>query len=211
MTRPINHEARAQEERVQLALEGVKSGLYRSLSEAAKQLDIPRATLYHRAKGHVSRTQGQWEQRILSEEEETELVRWITKLTAAGYPPKHHAVGEMAESVQTRHVKAINDESIAYVSYQGIGKQWVRWFIAHHPELESIIGEQIEVARVKDVTRERLEKWFQDVDAIIKKYNIQEKDIYDMDEMGSSIGTINATHVIVDKTLESRYSTQLSR
>ena len=37
---------------------------------------------------------------LLSENEEKELVRWITRLTATGYAPRHITLREMAEEIE---------------------------------------------------------------------------------------------------------------
>src|SRR5436190_21233949 len=59
--------------------------------------------------------------------------------------------------------------------------------------------EQIDAARVKETSYAVLNKWFVDVESIIRDYNIQPRDIYNMDETGYSIGSIKATRVIIDK------------
>src|SRR5438552_6191067 len=120
--------------------------------------------------------------------------------------PKPYAVREMAEAIRTRRVIGVNDASITRVSYDAIGEQWVKRFMNRHPELESLIAEQIEAARIQETSRPVLEKWFDDVKSIIDEYNIQPRDIYNMDETGFSIGSIKATRVIVDRTQNIRYS-----
>jgi len=52
---------------------------------------------------------------------------------------------------------------------------------------------------VKETSYAVLNKWFVDVESIIRDYNIQPRDIYNMDETGYSIGSIKATRVIIDK------------
>ena len=78
--------------------------------------------------------------------------------------------------------------------------------MARHPELTSLIAEQIEAVRIKETSRPILEKWFADVKSIIDEFNIQPQDIYNMDETGFSIGSIKATRVIIDRTQNIRYS-----
>jgi hypothetical protein len=104
---------------------------------------------------------------ILTNAEETELVRWITRLTLIGYPPKPDHVEE------SRSVLGINDPSITQVQYDKIGKQLVPRFLSRHPELSSIMPEQIEAARVKESKFEVFQKWFTDVKPILDEYKIQ--------------------------------------
>jgi len=211
MTRPINKKAIEQQQRINEAIEGVESGRFKDKLEAARRLSIPPSTLYHRAAGRITRAEAHEAEQILSREEEKELAQWIRRLTIGGYPPKHFVVRQMAEAIRTRRVIGVNDESITHVSYDSIGEQWVRRFITRHPDLETIIGESIDAVRVKETSHEILSKWFNDVKLLIDQYDIRPRNIYNMDETGSSIGTIKATRVVVDKTARSRYSAQPGR
>jgi len=206
MTRPINREAHQKEERIKEAIEGVQSGKYKSVREAGRELNVPHATISHRMKGRKTRVESHEDQQILSEEEEKELSRWIRDLTVFGYPPKPYAVKEMAEAIQTRRVIEINNPSIIHVSYDAIGDQWVGRFLTRHPELQCLIAEQIEATRITDTSRPVLEKWFAAVKSIIDEFNIDPKNIHNMDETGCSIGSIKATRVIIDRTKNIRYS-----
>ena len=42
----------------------------------------------------------------------------------------------------------------------------------------------------------------------LEKYEIQMEDVYDMDETGFLIGTIQNVHVIVNKTVHMKYQAQ---
>jgi len=78
MTRPKNVEAAEQEERIKEALEGVKSRRFKSYREAARAMDVPNSTLSARLNGRPPRNQGHKDEQILTNAEETKLVRWIT-------------------------------------------------------------------------------------------------------------------------------------
>jgi DDE superfamily endonuclease len=118
----------------------------------------------------------------------------------------------MAKAIRIGRVIGINKPSITYVSYDVIADQWVGRFIMRHLELQSIMAEQIEATRIKETSsRPVLEKWFTDVKSIIDEFNIKQKNIYNMDETGCSIGSIKATGVIIDQTANIRYLTYLGR
>ena len=112
----------------------------------------------------------------------------------------------MAEAIRTRRTLGINDVSATFVNYDKIGEQWVSRFLTRHPELSIVMPEQIDAARVKETSHEVLNKWVVDVESIIRDYNIQPWDIYNMDETGYSIGSIRATRGIIDKTKNIWYS-----
>jgi len=64
------------------------------------------------------------------------------------------------------------------VEYENFGKDWVPRFMTRHPQLASVYQKCIEAARVKDVSVERLTKWFEDLKGIIEERNIEVKDMY---------------------------------
>jgi len=211
MTRRKNVEGVERNRRIKEGIEGVKSGRYKSYTEAAKELNVPCATMTHRVTGRKTRPEAHEDEQILAAEEETELVRWIGRLTASGYPPKPHTLREMADTIRTRRATGINEPSAIYVSYDTLGHQWHKRFLNRHSELESIIPESIEAVRIKETSAAVIQKWFDDINYLIQTHDIQPQDTYNMDETGFSIGSIKATRVIIDKTQRSRYAAQPGR
>ena len=72
--------------------------------------------------GRKSRTQAQAKHQALSPAEEIALVRWITHITATGYPSTHSLLREMTQIIRLRHVSQINDPSIELISYPPLDK-----------------------------------------------------------------------------------------
>lgn len=68
-----------------------------------------------------------------------------------------------------------------------------------HPELKSTVGKIINVTQVKEVTKEKLTAWFNDVNKVFEENNINKKNVYNMDESGFSIRKINTMCVIINK------------
>ena len=52
---------------------------------------------------------------------------------------------------------SINDDGIQHVNYVPIGKEWVQWFIKHHPQVKSVYSETIGASQAKDITYEAVE------------------------------------------------------
>jgi hypothetical protein len=117
----------------------------------------------------------------------------------------------MAENIRQRRVINVNDQNNQHVHYDPIGEQWVSRFMGRHPELQTIIPRLIEASRVKDTSAEALQHWFDSVSEAIAEYNIQPENIYNMDESGFSIGTIEASKVIINKYIRERYRAQPGR
>jgi hypothetical protein len=61
------------------------------------------------------------------------------------------------------------------------------------------------------VTIPIVKAWFDAVKRVKEVYKIEEKDIYNMDETGFSIGTLESTRIIVDSTLRTRHQAHPGR
>ena len=156
MTRPRNVKAAEIEEGIQAAINVLKSGTCKSAREASRRFNVPHSTLTHRLSGHVQKNLSHKCDQNLTHAEEKELVRWITKLTQTGYPPRHRIVHEMAEEIRHECVCQLNTNRIEYVSYLPLGKQWAWQFIHRHTELETVLLRTIEAARIKDTNHDAL-------------------------------------------------------
>ena len=65
------------EARIQEALQGIKSGQYKSVNAAAKATGIPRSTLEYQQKGGQSNYNAHTNQQACTPEEEQALIEWI--------------------------------------------------------------------------------------------------------------------------------------
>ena len=194
--------------RVKAAVDAYLAKKYKSITKAAQAFNAPLSTVKHRVKGRQTRVQSHQHQQLLTPAEEDELVRWITQLAAIGYAPSFTLVREMAEELRRLRVREINNDGMERISYRAIGKQWVNNFLARHPDLKSTVGRAIDTVRIKDVTKDALMKWFNDVRRVFNEHSIELKNVYNMDESGFSIGKINATRIIINKKLRTKYQAQ---
>jgi hypothetical protein len=159
-------------------------------------------------RGRQTCIQSHGHQQVLSEAEEHELVQWITQLTAIGYAPGFSLIREMVEELHRQCVRSINNDDMERVAYTPIGKKWITRFFKHHPQLKSIVSQAINAAHLKGVTKDVLIKWFNDVCKIFDNYNIDLKNVYNMNESGFSIGKIQATRVIINAKIRAKYQAQ---
>jgi hypothetical protein len=111
----------------------------------------------------------------------------------------------LAEIIRQRRVAGVNDDTIQLVNYEQFGRDWVARFLSRHSQLESARKKLIEAARIKDVSAERLTKWFEDLQNVIEKENIKPEDIYNMDESGFAIGDVEASQRIINATIRQRF------
>jgi len=117
----------------------------------------------------------------------------------------------MAEVIRQEQISQINSNSMILVEYPPISKNWSSCFLAHHPNLKTSMARSIEVSCIKEVTRESINRWFDTFASVLEKYEIEMEDVYNMDETGFPIGTIQNACVIVDKTVRMKYQAQPGR
>ncbi|ODQ70192.1 hypothetical protein LIPSTDRAFT_6280 [Lipomyces starkeyi NRRL Y-11557] len=87
------------EEKIQKAIVALEKKEFPSIRSAAHHFEVFKSTLTARMAGAKSRTKSHETYQILSNVEEKTLVRWITRLTATGYPATPALLKEMAEEI----------------------------------------------------------------------------------------------------------------
>ena len=87
MTRLTNPERVEKEARLQEAIAAVERG-EKTPYRAVIDFNVQKQTLYNRLNGKLPRNKAHEQEQILTNAEEKELVRWITRLTFTGYPPR---------------------------------------------------------------------------------------------------------------------------
>ena len=182
-----------------------------SLRIVAKDFNICRQILKNHLDGITPRNKAHEHSMNLSNDEEKELVHWITTLTQRGYAPRYRTIRELAEIIRNRRVIGINDSNIQLVHYNSFGKDWVARFISRYPQLESARQKCIEVARIKDVSAERLKKWFEDLNQVIKENSIEQGNLYNMDESGFAISDIEASQRIININIRQKFQAKPGR
>ena len=193
------------------ALEGIKSNKYNSASEAARHLEISKTTLYRRLKGNPSRQTARIKQQLLTQVEENTLLKYIQQLTRGGYPITYALLRELAREVKTRRDGSGKSSIVSSDNKNTIGQDWVPRFVKRHPHIKSVIGRRIEVNRMDGTTKDALNTWFDEVERTIKQFKIDKSNIYNMDETGFSIGSMESTRVIVDTTIRTKWQANPGR
>src|SRR5205814_5844476 len=111
--------------------------------------------------------------------EEPALAKWLTHLTASGYPACHQFLRKMAVGLQKLTLAKINDASSELVSYPSIGKNWIPRVLLCHPQLncppkvpaqielyiiiiwaDTFGGHFIEVSHIKEVSKDMIVQWY---------------------------------------------------
>ena len=95
-----SQESAETEPKIQEAINGSHLGIYKSRNQAARWLNAPHSTLHDQISGQQTHTISHEDQQAFTPEEESELVQWITTLSASAYAPLHSIVYSMAEEIQ---------------------------------------------------------------------------------------------------------------
>jgi DDE superfamily endonuclease len=117
----------------------------------------------------------------------------------------------MAEHLHDTRAQRENEITISLLSPLKFGDSWVQRFLHRHPELETAISCTIESSRIKETSKEAINKWFDELMEVIKEYRIEIENMYNMDETGFSIGNIQGAYVVVNKELQTKYQVHPGR
>ena len=210
MTRQKSQQAKELDSLLAEAVLGVNSGVYKSSYAAAKVLGLRPNTVLNRVKGGSTRQQARQQQQNLTPTQEETLLKWIKQLTITGYAPTHSLLREMAEEIRCNPQYQNNPDASTQPRHP-LGKKWVQRFLTHHQNLKSLFGRQTEMQRMNGATEPVLKDWFNAYKDIVAQFNIQEKDVYNMDETGFSICTLESTRIIVDSTYQTRHRAHSGR
>jgi hypothetical protein len=193
------------EENIQKAILALESKEFKSARSAVEHFKVPKSTLTDRMAGRQTRLQSHEHLQILSNAEEKTLVRWITRLTATGYPTSPALLKEMAEEIQVRRVQVASHRNTDPIPPAPIGHEWLYRFLKRHPTLKGVYSRQLESARHKEATPEKISAWFDAFKARFNERKYELSDIYNMDETGFAVGETQSTRIIVDSTQKSNW------
>ncbi|RAL60102.1 hypothetical protein DID88_000727 [Monilinia fructigena] len=141
----------------------------------------------------------------LSNAEEKTLVRWISRLTATGYPATPGLLKEMAQEILNQRVIFASSSTPPSFQSNHIGQRWIYRFLDRYPKLKGTYSRKLESARHKEATFETISAWYSTFQARIEERHYELKNIYNMDEIGYAVGETESTRIIVDSTLKSNW------
>ena len=179
MPRHRKPESVEEEERLAIAMAGYRSGEWKSVYLAAKEMKVSKDTLGRRLLGKKSRAEAREAQQKLTKAEEKVLAEWITRLTVTGHPARHEFIREMAEEIRRKRTGKIDSFQLT-----SLGSSWVQQFLKPQPHLQTVISRSIEASRVKEVTKEVIVSFFNALEACMAEYQISWENVYNMDETG---------------------------
>lgn len=164
------------EETMGSAIEAVQNGL--SIRRAALKFHIPFSTLLkHIESNKTEKKLGRFKT-VFTQEEEQEFVLHIKDLDNRFYGLTRKGLCELAHQYAEKN-------NIAHPFTNGIaGPQWYYNFMKRHPELSLRAPEPTSIARARGFNRPQVQRFFENLRAVMEKHNFSLANIYNVDETG---------------------------
>ncbi len=171
--------------RLELAIQAYQRGQFETPSAAAKAFDVPRNTLLRRLAGVPPKRGSDAINRVLTQNEEDSLLKWIHSMDRRGMPPRQDVIRQMAMLLLAERSADVT-----------LGKNWVYKFISRHQSIKSVYNRKYDYQRAKCEDPALLKAWFKRLQATVAEYGIDENDIYNFDETGFQMGVIATAKVV---------------
>lgn len=131
---------------------------------------------------------------VFTDEQEAELEKYLLHASSVyfGLSPKEvrKLAFELAVSNKLKVPKSWESNKLA-------GSDWFTSFLKRHPSLSIRTPEATSLARATSFNPHNVQKFFDNLESVIKRYNIQPHDIWNMDETG--VTTVQKPNKVVAK------------
>jgi hypothetical protein len=182
------------EQRLQCALNSYNNHEFPSIRATARAHVVSESTLRSRINGTTNRRAAHAHEQRLSIQQQEFFVDWILEQETQGFPPSFARAREMA----TRILQLNGDT-------QPLGKKWINKFIRGHPRIKSVVGRPIEAARINGPHPDLIREFYQSFQEVVRQYNIQPCNTWNMDEHGIALGVCTNSIVIGDASKRRSY------
>ena len=187
---PLDPQGKSYEERIQMAISMIKQNGFKasgkpkcSFREAVGLFHLSKTTLTERFKGQGTHQEGHKHEQKLDNASQDTLVEWIKECGHRNIPLHPSAVAA--------HAKAILGVEI--------GMCWVQHFGKNHPKLQAQWATGMEQCHAQALNPATTSDLFVTTNELIEKYEIEAKNLYNMDEKGCQQGVGGKVHVLVDR------------
>jgi hypothetical protein len=126
----------------------------------------------HRYNGIPAQKDAHEHQEKLTRAEEHIIVDWIKVQGCHGVPISQSTLGDHAQAI----------------ARCSIGKSWPQRFMDHHSDLKTQYTQSLKKCHANNVNPATINKFFDIFEEVVSEYNINESDIYNMDEKGIQLG-----------------------
>jgi hypothetical protein len=182
---------------IQKALLALDNQEFNSIRAAARFFEVSFGALQRRRLGGVSRSTAQEMAQILTNAEESTLVRWIKRYTITGTPITNAILKELALNLRAARVTHASSPTLRPTQLSHINDKWVLRFQNRHPEIKGIYARQLEYARKEGASYEHVKRWFDAVDSKFQEHAYDPSNVWNMDESGFGVGEEQSMKVLV--------------
>ena len=185
---PTNRTKSDREEAIQRAL-AKRERENTPFDDHALEFGIPKTTLYNRFWGMSSRRKAHENHQALTPGMEDALLQWASELDSRGSPPRldlFKATAAELASQQAGSSLPVN-----------LGPTWIRGFLGRHLEFRMKSAVLQDYQRLHASHPTPIRNYFNKLGAVLRKYNIQPHNMYNVDEKGFQLGVHNRAKVIV--------------
>lgn len=159
-----------------------------SKTKVAKQYGLPPSTFFDRINGKPSRKESDAERQRLTPGEEKAVINWIKRLQNWGWPTRVEQVRFLTQELCQK--KGDNAP---------IGINYTQKFMNRHKDLKTKYIPPLDKERANAQDPVLLQGWFELFQQTKTRFQIQEEDIYNMDEKGFMMGVVAKLKVIISK------------
>jgi hypothetical protein len=99
-------------------------------------------------------------------------------------------------------------QGAAEISGQQVGGSWPKRFLKRHPDLKMKKTIGLEKARAKALNKFAVDEFFDVLTDVIKEYDIQPENIFNMDEKGIQLGIGARITAMIDRDQKIAYSVE---
>ncbi|KKA22239.1 hypothetical protein T310_3734 [Rasamsonia emersonii CBS 393.64] len=182
------------ESRIQEALKKASCQKKPNISALAREFDVPRKRLHERFKGRPPRTAKIPRNKVLDDQQEKAIIRWIRQLDSLHSPPTPKMIECCANQILQRNVLSVSKPA------PRVGETWVYRFIQRLPDdLHLIKQKPIEKDRLGAEDIGILTHWFDLLEPYIAR--IPPKNIYNFDETGFQLGQGKSQKVVTSNPI----------
>ena len=169
---------------LQNALDEYIQGIFPSLREAARAWNVPETTLRDRVNGRVKLDCHYGKRTILTEEEETSMVKYLCQCAEIGVGKSKVQVKRMAYSIAARRFNCYIPHSW-HVNQQA-GEEWYRCFMGRHEELSLRKPESLSHSRAIMTNETVIQNYYATLEETLASKRLSNRPdlIYNCDETG---------------------------
>jgi hypothetical protein len=177
------------------AMISYRTGEYDLLRKCASAFSIPVTTLSKRLRDRKDRILAYENQQSLTSTEESTLVKWVSRLSKAGFPILLPLTLELAEEIRLNRYLL----PLSLTLPPPNSRRWLDRFRQRHPELSTVYSRTINASRIDSMSYKLVNHYFKQLNDLFLKHYYPVNAIYNIDESGFSLGSTGNNKVIVSQ------------